>query len=152
MTTTKSLLHVSVTACAVAFLSAAPGLRAMADGISPGLWQLTETVIMNGAPSAPQVRTRCLSAEQAGDTAATFTPEYRSPNPNCDRAEFQSTATKLKWRMLCKGQMEMDVAGDFTFDTPKHYTATIESKGTMAGRAVVNSSVAIVGEHLGECQ
>jgi hypothetical protein len=98
------------------------------------------------------VRTRCLSPEQAGDTAATFTPEYRAANPNCDRAEFESTASKLKWRMLCKGQMEMDVSGDFTFDTPKHYTATIQSKGTMAGRTVVNSSVAIEGEHLGECQ
>jgi hypothetical protein len=136
---------------AIAFLCAAAGAPAVADGISPGLWQLTETVIMNGTPATPQVRTRCLSAEQAGDTAATFTPEYRNASSNCDRSEFQSTASKLKWRMLCKG-MEMDVSGDFTFDTPKHYTATIQSKGSMAGREVVNTSVAIEGEHLGECQ
>jgi hypothetical protein len=152
MTMIKSLLDVSVTACAIAFLGALAGLPAAADGISPGLWQLTETVIMNGAASAPQVRTRCLSAEQAGDTGATFTPEYRNVNSNCERAEFQSTASKLKWRMVCKGQMDMDVSGDFTFDTPKHYTATIQSKGSMAGREFVNTSVAIVGEHLGECQ
>jgi Protein of unknown function (DUF3617) len=139
-------------ALAIAFLCAAAGTPAVADGISPGLWQLTETVTMNGAPATPQVRTRCLSAEQAGDTAATFTPEYRNASSNCDRSEFQSTASKLKWRMLCKGQMEMDVSGDFTFDTPKHYTATIQSKGSMAGREVVNTSVAIEGEHLGECQ
>ena len=152
MMMTKYLLDASPKILAMAFLGAAAILPAAADGISPGLWQLTETVTMNGAPATPQVRTRCLSAEQAGDTAATFTPEYRTPNPNCERAELQSTATKLKWRMLCKGQMEMDVSGDFTFDTPKHYTATIQSKGTMGGREVVNSSVAIVGEHLGECQ
>jgi hypothetical protein len=139
-------------ALAIAFLCAAAGTPAVADGISPGLWQLTETVTMNGAPATPQVRTRCLSAEQAGDTAATFTPEYRNASSNCDRSEFQSTASKLKWRMLCKGQMDTDVSGDFTFDTPKHYSATIQSKGSMAGREVVNSSVAIVGEHLGECQ
>jgi len=54
--------------------------------------------------------------------------------------------------MLCKGQMEMDVSGDFTFDTPKHYSATIQSKGTMAGHEVVNTSVVIEGEHMGECQ
>ena len=54
--------------------------------------------------------------------------------------------------MMCKGQIDMDVSGDFTFDTPKHYTATIRSKGSMAGREFVNTSVAIVGEHLGECQ
>jgi hypothetical protein len=149
---TKFLLDASRKISAIAFLCAAASSPAAADGISPGLWQITETVIMNGAATPPQVRTRCLSAEQAGDTAATFTPEYRATNPNCDRAELQSTASKLKWRMLCKGQMEMDVSGDFTFDTPKHYTATIQSKGTMAGRTVVNSSVAIEGEHRGECQ
>src|ERR1700722_5926885 len=113
---------------AIAFLCAAAGAPAVADGISPGLWQLTETGIMNGTPATPQVRTRCLSAEQAGDTAATFTPEYRNAASNCDRSEFQSTASKLKWRMLCKGQMDMDVSGDFTFETPKHYSATIQSK------------------------
>lgn len=135
---------------AIAFLCTAS--PAVADGISPGLWQVTETVVMDGAASQPQVRTRCLSAEQAGDTAATFSPEYRTVNSDCERAEFKSTASKLKWRMLCKGQMDMDVSGDFTFDTPKHYTATIRSKGSMAGREFVNTSVAIEGEHLGECQ
>jgi hypothetical protein len=152
MMMTKSLLDASPKILAMAFLGAAAISPAAADGISPGLWQLTETVTMNGAAATPQVRTRCLSTEQAGDTAATFTPEYRTPNPNCERAELQSTATKLKWRMLCKGQMEMDVSGDFTFDTPKHYTATIQSKGSMAGREFVNTSVAIEGEHLGECK
>jgi Protein of unknown function (DUF3617) len=145
-------LNASPKILAIALLCAAAASPAVADGISPGLWQVTETVVMNGAASAPQVRTRCLSAEQAGDTAATFSPEYRTVNSDCERAEFQSTASNLKWRMLCKGQMDMDVSGDFTFDTPKHYTATIRSKGSMAGREFVNTSVAIVGEHLGECQ
>jgi hypothetical protein len=152
MMMTKYLSDVSRKIPAMALLCAAAVLPAVADGMSPGLWQVTETVTMNGRATAPQVRTRCLSAEQAGDTAATFTPEYRVPNPNCERAEFQSTASKLRWRMLCKGQMEMDVSGDFTFDTPKHYSATIQSKGTMAGHEVVNTSVAIEGEHMGECQ
>jgi hypothetical protein len=152
MMMTKYRSDVSRKIPAMALLCAAAVSPAMADGISPGLWQVTETVVMNGRATAPQVRTRCLSAEQAGDTGATFTPEYRGGNSNCDRAEFQSTASKLRWRMLCKGQMDMDVSGDFTFDTPKHYTATIQSKGSMAGREVVNTSVAIEGEHLGECQ
>ncbi len=149
---TESLFPASVKILAIACLHCAAGSLASADGIEPGLWQMRETVIMNGAATPSQVRTRCLSTEQAGDTAATFTPEYKTPGANCDRAEFQSTATKLKWRMLCKGQMEMDVSGDFTFDSPKHYTATIQSKGTMGGREVVNTSVAIEGEHQGECQ
>jgi hypothetical protein len=125
---------------------------AAADGIAPGEWKLTETVVMNGNKTPSQVRTRCLSPEQAGDTATTFSPEYRTVNSGCERVEFNSTATALRWRMLCTGQMDMDVSGDFTFDTPKHYTATIVSKGAMAGREFVNTSVAIEGEHVGDCR
>jgi hypothetical protein len=136
---------------ALALLCAAT-LPAFADGIEPGLWQITETVIMNGDRTPPQTKERCLSAEQAGDTAKTFSPEYRTVNSDCERAEFSSTTSRLRWRMLCKGQLEMDVSGDFTFDTPKHYTAKIESKGSMGGRTMVETSVSIDGEHLGECK
>jgi hypothetical protein len=125
---------------------------AVADGIAAGEWKLTETMVMNGDKTPPQTRTRCLSAEQAGDTAATFSPEYRTVNSGCERVEFNSTATALRWRMKCTGQMDMDVSGDFSFDTPKHYTATIVSKGAMAGREFVNTSVSIEGEHIGECR
>ena len=125
---------------------------AAADGIEPGLWQITETIVMNGSSMPTQTRTRCLSAQQASDTAATFSPEYRTANSDCERAEFSSTASRLKWRMLCKGQLEMDVSGDFTFDTPKHYSAKIESKGAMGGRTMVETTVSIDGEHLGECK
>jgi len=125
---------------------------AAAEGIAPGEWKLTETIIMNGSKTPSQTRTRCLSPEQAGDTAATFSPEYRTVNSGCERVEFNSSATALRWRMRCTGQLDMDVAGDFTFDAPKHYTATIISKGTMAGREFVNTTIAIEGEHIGECR
>jgi hypothetical protein len=129
----------------------APGL-AVADGIAPGEWKLTETMVMNGNKTAPQTRTRCLSVEQAGDTATTFSPEYRTVNSGCERVEFKSTATALRWRMMCTGQMDMDISGDFAFDTTKHYTATIISKGGMGGREFVNTTVSIEGEHVGDCR
>ena len=132
--------------------AAAAPFPALADGIEPGLWQITETVIMNGDRTPAQTKTRCLSSEQAGDTAATFSPEYRTVNSDCERAEFSSTASRLKWRMLCKGQLDMDVSGDFAFDTPKHYSAKIESKGSVSGRTMVETSVTIDAEHLGECK
>jgi len=125
---------------------------AAADGIASGEWKLTETIVMNGNKTPAQTRTRCLSPEQAGDTAATFSPEYRTVNSGCERVEFNSSATALRWRMRCTGQLDMDVAGDFTFDTPGHYTATIISKGAMGGREFVNTTVSIEGEHIGECR
>jgi hypothetical protein len=151
MTSKSAALAARLFALAFVCLATAP-LPAAADGIEPGLWQITETIIMNGNRTPSQMRTRCLSAEQAGDTAATFSPEYRTVNSDCERAEFSSTASRLKWRMLCKGQLDMDVSGDFTFDTPKHYSAKIESKGSVAGRTMVETSVTIDGEHLGECK
>src|SRR5215475_4174179 len=113
---------------------------ATADGIAPGEWKLTETIVMNGSKTPTTTRTRCLS------------PEYRTVNSGCERVEFTSGPTALRWRMRCAGQLDMDVAGDFTFDTPKHYSATIVSKGAMAGREVVNTTVSIEGEHVGDCQ
>jgi uncharacterized protein DUF3617 len=123
-----------------------------ADGLSPGEWKITETIIMNGSKTPTQERTRCYTPEQAADLEKTFTPEYRTTNSACERAEFKSTSTALSWRMLCKGQLDMDVSGNFIFDNPKHYTATIISKGAMAGREFVNTSVAIEAELIGSCQ
>jgi Protein of unknown function (DUF3617) len=144
----------SGTAVLVAWLAAC-GLMpraAAADGIEPGEWKLTETIVMNGNKTPAQTRTRCLSPEQAGDTAATFSPEYRTVNSGCERVEFNSSATALRWRMRCTGQLDMDVSGNFTFDTTKHYSATIISKGAMGGQEFVNTVVSIEGEHVGDCR
>lgn len=140
---------------ALAALLAAASLTpppAAADGIAAGEWRLTESIIMNGSRGPANTRMRCLTPEQAGDTAATFSPEYRTVNSGCERVEFSASATALRWRMTCAGQLDMDVTGDFIFDTPKHYTATIVSKGAMAGRELVNTTVAIEAEHIGDCR
>jgi hypothetical protein len=129
-----------------------PRLAAAAGGIAPGEWKVTDSVVMNGNRMPAQPKTLCLSPEQAGDTAKTFSPEYQTVNSACERVEFSASATALRWRMRCTGQMDMDVSGDFIFDSPKHYTATIVSKGAMAGREVVNTTVSIEGEHVGDCQ
>jgi Protein of unknown function (DUF3617) len=136
----------------VALFACVGASSAAADGIAAGEWKLTETMVMNGNKTPTQTRTRCLSAEQAGDTAATFSPEYRTVNSGCERVEFKSTATELRWRMKCTGQMNMDVSGEFTFDTPKHYSAKIVSKGAMGGQELVNTSVSIEAEHIGDCR
>jgi hypothetical protein len=123
---------------------------AAAEGIEPGEWRLTESIIVNGQAMPAQVRSRFLTPEQASDTAKTFTPEYRTVNSDCEQVEFKSSATSLSWRMQCTGQMDMDVAGEFVFDTPKHYTGKIVSKGSVGGQPFVDSRVSIEGEHVDE--
>lgn len=122
-----------------------------ADGIAPGLWKVTTTTILNGMPTPPQQKNRCLTQEQAADPAKTFSPEYSTINSECQRTEYQADGQKLSWRLQCKGQLDMDVAADFLFDNPKRYSAAIVTRSAMGGRPMMSSSAAIEGEHIGDC-
>ncbi|MES1156126.1 MAG: DUF3617 family protein, partial [Pseudorhodoplanes sp.] len=121
------------------------------ERIEAGLWKVTTNLIMNGAPMPVEIKNRCLSAEQAGDPAKTFSPEVASVNTECKTAEQSMQAGRLKWHMQCRGQIDIDVTGDFTFDSAKHYSATVATKAFMAGQKVADSSAAIEGEHTGAC-
>jgi hypothetical protein len=90
--------------------------------------------------------------EQAGDVGMAFGPMMATVNSDCERTEYEATGRKLKWRLQCKGQIDMDVAGEFNFDSPSHYTATIATKGWMAGALMTDVKTELEGEHVGECQ
>jgi hypothetical protein len=133
---------------AVAFLAAIS--VAHADGLEPGQWKVTSTPDVNGAPQAPSVRLRCMTAAETSDLDKTFSPETRTQNATCERSEHEVSATGLKWRMQCKGQMDMEIAGVFTFDSPQHYSADVNTK-VSAGPQVMSTHVKIEGERVGEC-
>jgi hypothetical protein len=120
--------------------------------IEPGQWKVTTNTTMNGGTLPPQVKARCLSAEQAGDVGKTFGPTIGTVNSNCERSEFEATGQKLKWRLKCTGQMDMDVAGVFNFDSPKHYTAIILTRGYMAGALTNDVKTELEGEYVGACE
>lgn len=137
--------------CAAAVLAAmavAPAARA--DGLQPGQWKVTSTPEVNGQPSPPQEKMRCMTAEETSDLGKAFTPEARTINSTCERVEYDLTASTLKWRLQCTGQMQMDVAGAFKFETPQRYVAEVQTKMSMPGQSVA-SRVAIVGERVGDC-
>jgi len=46
----------------------------------------------------------------------------------------------------------MDVSGDFNFDSPTHYTASISTKGWMVGSLVSDVQTKLEGERVSECQ
>jgi hypothetical protein len=71
-------------------------------------------------------------------------------NATCERVEHELTATSLKWRLTCTGQVNMDVAGAFAFDTPQRYSAEVRTQMTMAGQTM-QTRVKIEGERVGEC-
>ncbi|SDP45022.1 Protein of unknown function [Afipia sp. GAS231] len=120
--------------------------------IEPGQWKVTSTTVMNGATSPPGVKARCLTPEQAGDVAKTFGPVSGTVNSTCEPAESEVAGRTLKWHLQCRGQLDLDVLGSFNFDSPSHYTATVISKGRMAGQLISDVKTEIEGERVGECQ
>jgi hypothetical protein len=142
------------TAIAIAVVSAAlaAGSAMAADGIQPGLWKITTTVVSNGVQVPPQTKPRCLTAEQAGDLADTFSPRFGGMNTTCQRTEYAKTDRKLTWKLECRGQFNMDSAAEFTFASPIRYTAVISTKGWMGNQQMVDTQVTLEGEYAGACQ
>ena len=139
-----------MTVCGV--LAASTVSAAAEDLIEPGQWKVTTNTLMNGSAMPPQVKARCLTPEQAGDVGMTFGPTMATVNSDCERTEYEVAGRKLKWRLQCKGQIDMDVAGEFNFDSSSHYSAIIATKGWMAGALMSDVKTELEGERVSECE
>jgi hypothetical protein len=152
----RSLGGCTVRAAAIAgglFLGVSLGaVTAHADGLKAGLWRVTNTPQLNGVTTPPRQNMRCLTEADVSDLDKTFSPVSRTTNSTCERIEHESTPQRLKWHLKCTGQIDMDVAGEFLFDTPEHYTATVDSQASMLGRVMQSSHVKIDAQRVGECQ
>jgi hypothetical protein len=73
-------------------------------------------------------------------------------NSTCEPAASETDGRTLKWHLQCKGQLDLDVLGSFNFDSPTHYTATVISKGWMAGSLISDVKTELEGERVGECE
>ena len=119
--------------------TAAMVTAAMADGIDPGLWKVITRTETGGVIGPPHESSKCLTAEQTRDLTTTFTPVPNTVNSVCAPIEHDLTGDKLTWRLTCKGQLDMELTGEFTFDSPHHYSATVRTKAQMAGMTMVDS-------------
>jgi hypothetical protein len=141
--------NLPVAAITIAATMSAAGAAA-ADGLQPGYWKVVSRPEVNGAAAPPTEKMRCLTPAETSDLAKTFSPEMATVNTACERIENEATATSLKWRLKCTGQVNMDIAGAFSFDTPQRYSAEVRSQMSIAGQTV-QSRVAIEGERVGDC-
>ena len=124
----------------------------LADDIEPGLWKTTTRVDTGGGVIGPPRESRkCLTPDETRDLAKTFSPVSRTINSECAPLESSLVGGNLKWKLVCKGQLDMELTGDFTFDKPHHYTATVTSKAAMAGMPVANSKTMLEAERVSEC-
>lgn len=139
-------------ACLVAASALMAPSPARADGLQAGLWRSVQTPTLNGMVGPPRETMRCLRDADVNDLDRTFSPVYGTTNSACEQVEHEFTPQRLKWRLQCRGQLDMDVAGEFVFERTDRYTATIVALSSMLGKVMQQVHTRIEAERVGECQ
>jgi hypothetical protein len=124
---------------------------AFADGIDPGLWRITTRTETGGVIGPPHESSKCLTAEQTHDLVTTFSPVPQTINSVCAPIESSLDGPRLSWRLVCKGELNMELSGDFNFDSPHHYSGTVRTKAIMGGMLMVDSQNTLEAEWVSEC-
>ena len=124
---------------------------ALAGGIAPGLWRITSRTETGGVIGPPHESSRCLTATQAQDLAATFAPPASAENSNCTPIEHSLNGQRLSWRVTCQGQTDMEQTGEFIFDSPHHYAATMRTRAAVSGNTMIDSQDMIEGQWVSQC-
>jgi hypothetical protein len=135
----------------VVLLVAATG-GARADGLLPGLWRIISKPEMNGVAYPPMQNMKCLTPEDVADLDKTFSAVSRTTNSTCERVEHEFSPQRLKWRLQCRGELDMDVAGEFIFATPERYTGTVTGSSSMLGRLMQSTRVTLEAQWVGACR
>jgi len=139
-----------VVALVALVLLSAPFARA--DGLQPGLWRVLSRPVIDGVAGREQQSTRCLTPADVADLERTFSPVGDTVNSTCEMIEHELTPQRLKWHLQCTGQLDMDLTGEFLFDAPEHYSATITTASSMLGRQLQAGRMTVEGQRMGECQ
>jgi hypothetical protein len=125
---------------------------ARAEGLEAGLWRVTNKSEINGATAPPTQNMRCLTRDDVADLDKTFSAQSRTTNSTCERVEHEFSPERLKWRLQCTGQLDMDVAGEFRFEAQDRYTGTVVAQASMLGRVVQSVRTDIEAQRIGECE
>jgi hypothetical protein len=125
---------------------------ARADGLQPGLWRVLTRPVIDGVAGREQENTRCLTPADVADPEKAFSPVGRTVNSTCAMVEHELTPQRLKWHLQCTGQLDMDLTGEFLFDAPEHYTATITTASSMQGHKLQAGRMTVEAQRVGECQ
>lgn len=143
----RLLVFTAVFAGGVALAAAAS-----ADGIAPGLWRIISRTETGGVIGPPHESSRCFSADEARDLATTFAPPASAANSSCTPVEHGLDGQKLNWRIMCKGQTDMEQTAEFNFDSPHHYTATMRTRAAVSGQTMIDSQDMLEGQWVSECR
>jgi hypothetical protein len=142
-----SLLSRFFVAAAIVFYAT----HVFADGIQPGLWKIISRIEANGAMSPSQQSSKCFTAEQARDLVTTFSPAPTMINSECGKLESSLDGDRLKWRLVCTGQLNMEITGDYTFREGAQFAAIVRNTTSMGGMPMSDSVTTLYAERVSDC-
>ena len=128
-------LRTSIAALAALYLLAAPAYAAIE--LEPGMWQDTETGTEDGKPLKPDVSTDCMTPEEAKDPLKGLAA-MSDIGEQCKTKDVKQSGNTVTLVVQCGGpnRMSADMTTTYTFVDRKHYTGTIKSTVTMAGKQI----------------
>jgi len=109
--------------------------------LDPGEWQDTETGTENGQPAKPEVTTSCMKAEDAKDPVKALTQLKDTAGQQCKTLNVKESGNVLSFDMECGEPKTMLIAISMhiTFLNARHYTGTLKSNVTFAGKTIATN-------------
>lgn len=106
--------------------------------LDPGEWQDTETGTENGVPVQPEVTTSCTTAEEAKDVVKALSMLQDTAGQKCKTLNVKENGNMLALDMECGEPKTVLIAisMNITFLNSRHYTGTLKSNVTYAGKTI----------------
>lgn len=131
--------------CAVVFSILLPAAVYAAEGIRPGMWEITSTMDMPGMPMKmpPTSVKHCYTKDEVKDQKKMI-----NRDKDCTVTDLKSSGNKVAWKMKCTGKNPGTFSGETVFSGDSYESSmTMESEGGKG--STVNMKVK--GKRVGNC-
>lgn len=122
-----------------------PAAILAADGIRPGMWEITSAMEVPGMPMGmpPTTVKQCYTKEDVKDEKKMI-----SKDKNCTVTDFKHSGNKVVWKMKCTGKNAGTFSGESVFSGDSYTSAMkMESQGGK-GRTM---NMKVKGKRVGNC-
>jgi hypothetical protein len=132
-----------VLAVALSLLMSVPVIAA--EGIRPGMWEITSTMDMPGMPMKmpPTTVKHCYTNEDVKDQK-----KMVNRDKDCTITDFKSSGSKVTWKMKCTGQHPGTFSGETTFAADSYDSSM---KMESAGGKGSSMNMKVKGKRVGNC-
>jgi len=135
----------SVFVLAVAVLVLVPAAAPAADGIRPGMWEITSAMEVPGMPMSmpPTTVKQCYTKDDVKDEKKMI-----GRDKNCTVTDLKHSGNKVVWKMKCTGKNAGTFSGESVFSGDS-YTSSMKMESEGGKGRTMNMKVK--GKRVGNC-